>query len=352
VGRARSVIFVLATVAISAVSPVSAQTPLTYSLFRSYLESYREQYGIPGLSVAVLQRGIIDWEQGLGKQDLEASISATPDTPYYIGNLSQIFGSALVLRKCYDQSTLELTDRVVRWLPGYPNQDTTVGQLLSHQTINGTFAYDPARFANLTGVVEECADLSYRHVLAGEIFDRFVMSRSVPGRQLEGVALPGLASFASDTLARYDAVLGQMARNYRLVSGRPVRVTAPAVAVDASTGVVSTVRDLANFDRALRDGTLLSSEARAAAWTQSVGSTGPMQTGLGWFVQNYNGEPLIWQFDSTKDAASSMVIKLPARDITLILLANSDGLTAPFGLAAGDATASPFVRLFLRFFAP
>jgi CubicO group peptidase (beta-lactamase class C family) len=351
VGRARSVIIVLAMVAISAVVPLSAQT-FAYSLFERYLESYRDQYGIPALSYAVVQRGNV-LEQGLGKQDVEASISATADTPYYIGSLSQIFGATLVLRKCFDQSTLELTDRVVRWTPTFQNEDVTVGQLLSHQAVTGTFAYDPSRFAGVTDVVEECADLSYRHVLTSEIFDRLAMASSVPGRQLDGVAQPGLASFSADTLARYNAVIGRMARSYRLDRGRPVRSTTPATAIDAATGAISTVHDLANFDKALRDGVLLSNEALTAAWTQSRGEGGtPLPTGLGWFVQYYNGEPLIWQFDSTRDAASSMVVKLPARDITLILLANSDGLTAPFGLAAGDATTSPFVRLFLRFFAP
>jgi hypothetical protein len=47
-----------------------------------------------------------------------------------------------------------------------------------------------------------------------------------------------------------------------------------------------------------------------------------------------------------------MIVKLPGRDLTFILLANSDGVTAPFGLASGDALASPFVRLFLRVFVP
>jgi CubicO group peptidase (beta-lactamase class C family) len=354
VRRARSVAVVFALVATSAVVPASAQTlELTYSLFERYLESYREQYAIPAISVALVQRGTVVWDQGLGKPDIDASASATADTPYYIGNLSQIFGATLVLRKCFDQSTLELSDRVVRWVPTYSEQDTTVGELLSHRSPNGTFAYDPARFSSVTGVVEECADLSYRHVLAGEIFDRLVMARSVPGRQLAGVALPGLESFAPDTLARYNQVINETARSYRLDRGRPVRSTLPVVAADAATGSISTVRDLAAFDRALRNGVLLTNEALTSAWTQKPSASGaPMPTGLGWFVQNYNGEPLIWQFDSTRDAGSSMVVRLPARDVTLILLANSDGLTAPFGLAAGDATTSPFVRLFLRFFAP
>jgi CubicO group peptidase (beta-lactamase class C family) len=350
VRRARSVILVLTAVAISAAAPVSAQS-LTFSLFERYLESYREQYGIPALSVAVVQHGTIVWEAGLGKQDLEANVNATPDTPYFIGGLSQIFGSTLVLQKCLDQNTLELSDRMTRWMPTYADPSATVGQLLSHQTAAGAFSYDPGRFTALTGVVEQCAALAYRHVLS-DVFASLAMTRSVPGRQIEGTAMPGRVAFSPGDLARYNGLVGQMARSYRLDKGRPVRSTVPAAGADAATGVITTVRDLARFDKALSEFVLLTRPTLTAAWTQAVGATSPLPTGLGWFVQNYNGEPLVWQFDLTRDAASSMVVKLPARDTTLIVLANSDGLTAPFGLSSGDATLSPFVRLFLRFFAP
>jgi hypothetical protein len=47
-----------------------------------------------------------------------------------------------------------------------------------------------------------------------------------------------------------------------------------------------------------------------------------------------------------------MIVKLPGRNLTFIVLANSDGLAAPFALNNGDAQTSPFVRLFLKFFAP
>ena len=45
-----------------------------------------------------------------------------------------------------------------------------------------------------------------------------------------------------------------------------------------------------------------------------------------------------------------MIIKLPARRVTLILLANSDGLVATSELASGDLTKSVFAALFLRLF--
>jgi hypothetical protein len=46
-----------------------------------------------------------------------------------------------------------------------------------------------------------------------------------------------------------------------------------------------------------------------------------------------------------------MMITLPRRGLTLILLANSQGLARPFALSAGDVTVSPFARLFLSIFA-
>ena len=62
------------------------------------------------------------------------------------------------------------------------------------------------------------------------------------------------------------------------------------------------------------------------------------------------GERVYWQFGLTKDAASSLIVKIPGKHLTLILLANSDGLTAPFALQEGDVNASLFARAFLRLF--
>jgi hypothetical protein len=47
-----------------------------------------------------------------------------------------------------------------------------------------------------------------------------------------------------------------------------------------------------------------------------------------------------------------LIIKLPARRVTLILLANSDDLTAKNELQSGDVTRSHFAALFLRLFIP
>ena len=50
------------------------------------------------------------------------------------------------------------------------------------------------------------------------------------------------------------------------------------------------------------------------------------------------------------NASSSMIITVPGRAMTLVLLANGQGLARPFSLAGGDVTGSPFARLFLSLF--
>ena len=87
-------------------------------------------------------------------------------------------------------------------------------------------------------------------------------------------------------------------------------------------------------------------ETLAVAWRASGGPHG-----IGWFVQPYNGESIVWQFGSGENGSSSMIIMLPARSVTLILTANSNGLVKGFGLSGGDILGSPFARAFLGLYA-
>jgi hypothetical protein len=118
-----------------------------------------------------------------------------------------------------------------------------------------------------------------------------------------------------------------------------------------STGLISTVRDYAKFDLGLRRNEILLPATLALAWTAPMGRDGrPLPHGLGWFVQNYNGEKIVWQFGVGDNASSSLVIVVPGRGMTLVLAANSDGLTKGVGLENGDLTSSAFGKLFLGLF--
>ncbi len=328
---------------------ISAQT-LSFSLFERYVESLRVQTAIPGISAAIVQDGRIVWEMGFGLEDVDRTVAASPRTPYAVADLSQTLASTLLLGQCVDRGTLEMTDRVRRWVSQYPEADTTVGELLAHTSSSG-FKYDASRFADLTGVIDQCTSARYPVKLVGDIFDRLGMTDTVPGQDLEDPSSPNRRFHSADRLARYTEVLQRLAVPYRVDSnGKPVRSENPSKTLTAATGVISTVRDLARFDAALSEGDLVDASTLNAAWSRS----GSRPTGLGWFVQSYgsNNEPLVWHFGLAKDSYSSLILKLPRRDLTLILLANSDGLSAPYSLHSGDVTSSFFARTFLRIFVP
>jgi CubicO group peptidase (beta-lactamase class C family) len=161
-------------------------------------------------------------------------------------------------------------------------------------------------------------------------------------------------SFDQRTIDRYRSVMSRLATGYT-VSGQGTATTASysATTLKPSTGLITTVRDLALFDLELKKGdrgVLLRADSIKLAWTAPVGRDGRrLPHGLGWFVQSYSGQTVVWQFGSG-NASSSMIVTVPARGLTMILLANSSGLAKGFNLAAGDVSVSPFAKAFLGVF--
>jgi CubicO group peptidase (beta-lactamase class C family) len=327
-----------------AFAPRTAAQGLTFTLFERYLDTLREQALIPGLSAAIVQDGSVVWDRGFGMATLESFVPATAITPYPIGDLSQTFASTLLLKRCVDDGHLTLGDRVLRWLPLYSEPQTTVSQLLRHISSSGAFSYNPSRYATVTDVVEECARGDYPLILMDVILDRLAMIDSVPGEDL-GVAS---ATFERLKRERYVDTLKKIATPYRIDRGRAVRSSYQLKTLSAANGIVSSARDLAKYDAALDDDDLMAPGTKALAWTASTG----VPTGLGWFVQRYNGELIVWHMGYSKDAYSSLIIKVPARHLTMILLANSDGLGSSTILSDGDVTKSLFATLFLRLAVP
>lgn len=348
-------------VAIAALATFAVATPgsgqgqgLLYSLFERYLDSLRQQTGIPGLSAVIVRDGQIGWERGFGQQDAERNVAATPDTPYPIGGLTQIV-STVLLGACTEQGVLNIDEPVVRWAPDFPAPSATVRHVLAHASAGapaGQFQYDEARFAALTTVAQSCTREHFRKAMAEDVLNRLGMADSVPGQDLASEQSPARELFERSRLDRYAAVLDRMALPYRVDrSGRATRNDQPANGLTAADGLVSTVRDLARFDRALDDGVLLLPQTLSVAWSPANFTGVPLPTGLGWFVQDYQGEKLIWHFSHIPDAYSALILKMPSRRLTLIMLANSDGLSTGANLEQGDVTSSPFVKIFLRLFA-
>lgn len=334
-------------------APAGSAQELPYQIFERYLEPVAAQIGMPGLSAVIVRNNRIEWEKGYGYADVENKIPATPDTLYPIGGVTQAM-TAVLLGICTDRHLLDVDTAIRTWVPTFP-ENASVRHVLAHAA-EGRFTYDPARYAALTPVAGDCLKQPFRVALADEILQRLAMTSSVPGLDIGqpgGQAARDL--FDAARVAHYRSQLTRLAKPYRIDrSGHAVLSEYPAYGLDAAGGMVSTARDLANFESELDDNVNsvpLSLSTLDKMWTPLTlesGATTP--TGLGWFVQNSSGVRLVWTFGHTPDAASALILKMPSKRLTLVLLANSGGLADTYQLEKGDIANSPFVKIFLRLF--
>jgi CubicO group peptidase (beta-lactamase class C family) len=322
------------------------------ALFERYAESLRRSTRVPGVSGIILRDGRALWMKGLGYQDVESRVVATPDTLYDIASLTKTFTSTLLLQ-CVERRTLSLDDPMSRYTTAIPEANATVRHVLTH-TSQGTpgavYRYDGNRFSALTAVVTACHAKPFRLAIA-EMLDRTAMIDSVPGHDLQQPSAALASLFDDAALARYASALRRLATPYRTKGKSAVRAEFPPRDISASAGLLASVADLAKYDAAVDANLFISSESQERAWTNArSSSTSPdLPYGLGWFIQRINGTRVVWHYGQWSQY-SALYIKVPERHLTLILLGNSGGLGEAFPLADGDVRVSSFARVFLGLF--
>ena len=107
---------------------------------------------------------------------------------------------------------------------------------------------------------------------------------------------------------------------------------------------------MAKYDIAIDQNRFLTKATQQLAFTPMVSTKGEtLPYGLGWFTQNYKGTRLIWHYGYW-NCNSSIILKVPDRNITFIAMANTDNLSRSTDLGAGDVTSSTVGLAFLKTF--
>jgi len=318
-------------------------------MFEREADEIRRTLHIPGLSAVIVQNQKILWTRGFGYADLENRVPATPDTLYHIASVTKTFGSTLVMQ-LVEKGQLTLDEPIAKYTPSkyapaITDERVQIRHILSH-TSEGTpgdrFAYNGNLYDALTPVIEKKYGAPFRQVITQRILDPLGMMASVPGHDV--IDDPELAR-------RYAPALARFAKPYTLYgAGEIVRAIYPSKDIGAAAGLLSTVRDLAKFDAAIDRHVLLEPKTQELAWTPFVSNAGqPLPYGLGWFTDQYRGERLIYHSGNWGAGFSAWYLKVPAKNLSLILLANSEGLSDGFWAASAVET-NPFVCSFLRHF--
>ena len=327
--------------------------------FIQQIDSLRQAAHIPGLSVAVVKDGSVLFAVGLGYADLEHHVIATADTPYNIASATKPLSAVVALRLA-EQGVLDL-DRPMAAYSDWKDFCTefarqpsifakdlqcdppvqTLRHLLSH-TATGTpgthFSYNPVLYSWASRPIMAAAGQPFSSLVEKYVFEPAGMTHS--------------ARTYRDLPLRKD-LAEQLAVPYRLgASGAIERAPAPPPQGDgAAGGVISTVLDLAKFDVALDTGKLISERSRAEMVSPMRAPDGQaLPYGIGWFVQEYNGETLVWHSGWWEKAYSALYLKVPGRGLTFIALANAEGVWRDNPRDKAEVERSEFARAFLKTF--
>jgi CubicO group peptidase (beta-lactamase class C family) len=353
---------------------VADQNPI--QTFQDEIDRLRKDNGIPGMSVAVIKDQQIVFAKGFGLADIENRILATADTPFNIASLSKPFAAA-ILMKLVEKGRLDLDTAIADTLKntdftysvgtfhGYTNvcrkikefsrdpnfeyafllknyrcdrESITIRHHFTH-TAQGkpgeNYRYNGFLFGFLSLVAEEVSGKPYPALLVDHIIAPLEMTNTIP----------------STTEEHRDRILAKRAKYYRVGFGGEFKPSSYPVTLSSSAGIVTTVQDMAKFDVAMDRNLIVSADSKAKMFSETISNMGkPLPYGLGWFVQEHAGAKLVWHYGWAPKAYSSLILKVPEKDVTFILFANSEGASADYHLGRGDVLRSPFAVSFLNVF--
>jgi len=306
---------------------------------------------LPGFIAGVVQNGRLDMVQTEGFADLEKQIPMRRDHIFYVASITKTF-TAVMMMQYAQEKKIALDD----YLLDYPfltvgltpnrllDPDTRLKHFLSH-TSEGTpgdhFVYSGNRYNFVYGVFEKMSGNTHHYDACAQEFKK---------------RIAGPLNLSS-TLSGYPADKGDP-HIPRIVTAYLInkRYTTPAVDSGApggtthfpATGLLTTVDDLARYMIALDENALLtpgSYSHMTEPFALNDGRRSPY--GLGWSTQVIGGQSVHWHY-GYGDSFSALVIRIPKKKVSFILLCNSGVASAPFFLGYGNLLTSPFAVAFLR----
>jgi CubicO group peptidase (beta-lactamase class C family) len=252
--------------------------------FEARLDTLRVEHAIPDMSAAIVEDAQVVWTRGLGFADIAAGKPVTESTCFHLASLTKPFASVIIMQ-LVEGGLLDLDDPV-----------SDYGIDLSSQGV-----------------------ILVRHLLTHT-------SEGVPG---------AVEAHRSEPLRP-----GQF-RPDGSESGR-------AIGFSSAAGLISSARDMATFASAIDQGMFLEPATWQAVFTPAVSNGGSvLPYGLGWFIQQRQGVELQWHYGHWY-ATSTLIVRAPAVRRTFIVMANTDMMSRPYDLGAGDVWRSLSARLFLE----
>jgi len=303
--------------------------------FEKDLEVLKEYNHIPGMAAIITKKGEIIFENYSGYADIETSRPVDSATVFPINSITKTYAAVLFMQ-LVEAGELDLNEPINNYFENSNLSDSIkIKHVLSH-----TSEAEPGSFYNYSG---------YRYHMLAEVleqvsrkpYDVLMKDKILTPQGLSNTILP----FSNEILDSLTSKIIAKPYQYssKLEDGRYEAYKS------ASTGLVSTARDIVKFDNALNSGKLISDKSKDEMFSPFPTTNGNSPYGYGIFSQEFLGKQLIWGYGQG-EYSSSLILKVPEDALTLILQANTNQMSDIPRLLSGDVTFSLFALSFLKHF--
>lgn len=331
----------------------------------------------PGAAVLVIKDGVAVFTRGYGVSNLRSLNRIDAHTNFRLASCTKQFTAMAVMLLVHD-GKLHYEDRLTDIFPGFPDygKSITIRNLLNHTS--GLLDYEDLMAAPAPGTPpEEAPQIKDAGVL--QLLQRQKTTKFPPGTKWEysnsGYVVLGMVvervsgqpfgQFLHDRifvpLEMNQTVAYEKSKN--TVTNRAYGHTheggawremdqSPTSATLGDGGVYSSLDDLAKWDRALAQHTLLSEAEMKPAVTPVQVPDGsvrepdgrPAAYGFGWFLNPYQHHSRMWHYGETVGFRTT-IQRFPEDKLTIIVLSNRDDLLpANLALKVADLFLSPHDR--------
>lgn len=302
-----------------------------------FVRSQLTERHIPGAAIAVIKNGKIIKMKGYGVASVEFNVPVTTETVFEIGSVSKQLTAAGIMLLVQD-GKVNLDEKISKYLPNTPDSwgNVTVRNLLTHTSgiksytgLDGfelskrmkqtdfikalapqpldfetgtNYVYSNSGYSLLSYIIESASGKNYWDFMRERIFIPVGMNKTAD-RDLKFV-IPNRAT-------------GYEWQNNGLV-GRDYNLTD----LFGAGAIVSTVADLAKWDLALRNDTLLKKDSKIQMWTPLTFTNGKTYPyGFAFRFSDIRGHKLIAHSGQTAGFGAS-ISRYVDDDITVIALTN------------------------------
>ncbi len=309
--------------------------------FETKFDNLRIESNIPGMVAGIVRDGQVIWTKSYGHANVYQQKLVSNSTIFHLASLTKTFAS-VVLMQLVNENIIDLQDPVTDYGINLPDEGGIVRviHLLTHtsQGIPGTqFKYNGDRYALLSNVMQSAT---------GESFDQLATERIMQPLGLENTAprdmrLAGLNGFDTTSL-KLNTAQGYSSNGNQTVE-YPKNFSTAA-------GLISNIDDMLKYAAAFDGNILLTDTIKEKVFSPMISVDGKtLPYGLGWFIQQKEGITLTWHYGYWT-GMSSLIIRVPDKKLSIVLMSNSDMLSSPYPLGNGDIWVSPYAREFLKSF--